>query len=122
MLSKEVVRQAVLAGLALQCQIAPQSKFDRKQYFYPDLPKGYQISQYDVPLCTAGMLLQFITSHAFPLCLTAASVKGLQPESRILPCSAVNLSVTKQGLPSTKYQGWERVSCIMRIAQGLHKD
>ena len=57
MLSKEVVRQAVLAGLALQCQIAAQSKFDRKQYFYPDLPKGYQISQYDVPLCTAGMLL-----------------------------------------------------------------
>ena len=55
MLSKEVVRQAVLAGLALQCKIAPQSKFDRKQYFYPDLPKGYQISQYDVPLCTAGM-------------------------------------------------------------------
>ncbi|KAL3130343.1 Glutamyl-tRNA(Gln) amidotransferase subunit B-1, chloroplastic/mitochondrial [Trebouxia sp. C0009 RCD-2024] len=55
-LSKEVVRQAVLAGLALQCQIAPQSKFDRKQYFYPDLPKGYQISQYDVPLCTAGHL------------------------------------------------------------------
>ena len=53
-LSKEVVRQAVLAGLALQCKIAPQSKFDRKQYFYPDLPKGYQISQYDVPLCTDG--------------------------------------------------------------------
>ena len=53
-LSKEVVRQAILAGLALQCSIAPQSKFDRKQYFYPDLPKGYQISQYDNPLCTAG--------------------------------------------------------------------
>jgi len=48
-LSREVVRQAVLAGLALQCKIAPQSKFDRKQYFYPDLPKGYQISQYDIP-------------------------------------------------------------------------
>ena len=56
-LSKEVVRQAVLAGLALQCSIAPQSKFDRKQYFYPDLPKGYQISQYDMPLCTAGAQL-----------------------------------------------------------------
>lgn len=61
-LSKEVVRQAVLAGLALQCKIAPQSKFDRKQYFYPDLPKGYQISQYDVPLCTHGEQLAIALS------------------------------------------------------------
>ena len=61
------MRQAVLAGLALQCQIAPQSKFDRKQYFYPDLPKGYQISQYDEPLCTAGTLLQSVQK----LCITA---------------------------------------------------
>ena len=60
------MRQAVLAGLALQCQIAPQSKFDRKQYFYPDLPKGYQISQYDVPLCTAGTALH----SAQKLCIT----------------------------------------------------
>lgn len=78
MLSKEVVRQAVLAGLALQCQIAPQSKFDRKQYFYPDLPKGYQISQYDVPLCTAGMLLQSFHKPCIQLYLTAASLETLK--------------------------------------------
>ena len=64
-----MVRQAVLAGLALQCEIAPQSKFDRKQYFYPDLPKGYQISQYDAPLCTAGTLLQSVQK----LCITYVS-------------------------------------------------
>lgn len=52
--NEEMVRLAVTAGLALNCQVAPRSKFDRKQYFYPDLPKGYQISQYDVPIAADG--------------------------------------------------------------------
>ncbi len=46
----------VMIGLALGCEIAPQSLFHRKNYFYPDSPKGYQISQYDVPLCRGGRL------------------------------------------------------------------
>jgi aspartyl-tRNA(Asn)/glutamyl-tRNA(Gln) amidotransferase subunit B len=50
----EAVRLATLAGLALGCEIAPHSIFHRKNYFYPDLPKAYQISQYDEPLCTGG--------------------------------------------------------------------
>ncbi len=54
MLNAEVVNKAVRAGLALGSRIAAVSKFDRKQYFYPDLPKGYQISQYDVPICAGG--------------------------------------------------------------------
>jgi aspartyl-tRNA(Asn)/glutamyl-tRNA(Gln) amidotransferase subunit B len=50
----EAIRRAVMIGVALECEVATVSKFDRKNYFYPDLPKGYQISQYDQPLCFAG--------------------------------------------------------------------
>ncbi|MES2201739.1 MAG: Asp-tRNA(Asn)/Glu-tRNA(Gln) amidotransferase subunit GatB [candidate division FCPU426 bacterium] len=55
-LNAQVVEYAVMAGLALNCTIAGHSKFDRKQYFYPDLDKAYQISQYDLPICLNGWL------------------------------------------------------------------
>ncbi len=55
-LNKEVVNYAIKAGLALNCEIVEFSKFDRKNYFYPDLPKAYQISQYDLPICKKGYL------------------------------------------------------------------
>ncbi|MCI1273618.1 MAG: Asp-tRNA(Asn)/Glu-tRNA(Gln) amidotransferase subunit GatB [Clostridiaceae bacterium] len=55
-LNKECVNMGILTGLALHCTIPHRCKFDRKQYFYPDLPKGYQISQYDEPICVNGYI------------------------------------------------------------------
>ena len=55
-INKEAVRKVIKTGISLNCKIPEHSKFDRKNYFYPDLPKGYQISQYDKPFCKEGFL------------------------------------------------------------------
>ncbi len=55
-MNRRAVEMAMMVGMALGCRIARFTKWDRKNYFYPDLPKGYQISQYDLPLCADGEL------------------------------------------------------------------
>jgi len=55
-INKEAVEMSMLVGLALGCKIARKTKWDRKSYYYPDLPKNYQISQYDQPLCYEGQI------------------------------------------------------------------
>jgi len=58
-MNEEAVRKTILAGLMLGCEITRVSKWDRKNYFYPDMPKNYQISQYDLPLCKGGHVGKF---------------------------------------------------------------
>jgi aspartyl-tRNA(Asn)/glutamyl-tRNA(Gln) amidotransferase subunit B len=55
--NRTAVEWTILLGLALECEVAPHSVFSRKNYFYFDNPKGYQISQYDLPLCTSGKMI-----------------------------------------------------------------
>src|ERR1700760_2684679 len=62
-LSREAVELALKAAIALNCSVNPVSQFARKNYFYPDSPKGYQISQYDRPLCEHGYV-DIMTSAA----------------------------------------------------------
>ena len=56
-MNAEAVRKTILSGLMIGCSITRFSKWDRKNYFYPDMPKNYQISQYDLPLCLGGAVL-----------------------------------------------------------------
>jgi len=55
-MNRDAIEMSMMVGMALNCSIAEFSKWDRKNYYYPDLPKGYQISQYDLPLCSDGQL------------------------------------------------------------------
>ncbi|MBT7303422.1 MAG: Asp-tRNA(Asn)/Glu-tRNA(Gln) amidotransferase subunit GatB, partial [Victivallales bacterium] len=55
-MNREAIRKTIIAGLMCGCEIAPYSKWDRKNYYYPDMPKNYQISQFDLPICLGGVV------------------------------------------------------------------
>ena len=74
-INKEAVHMAILVGLALGCEIPEYSKFDRKNYFYPDLPKGYQISQFDQPICGAGIQVVEYEGKKRPIRITRAHLE-----------------------------------------------
>lgn len=74
-LNEEAVRLTVVTGLLLGCEISRFSKFDRKNYFYPDMPKNYQISQYDRPLCLGGGVAIAAASGPKTVCLTRIHIE-----------------------------------------------
>ena len=63
-LNRGAIERTVLAGIMLGCETPPISKWDRKNYFYPDMPKNYQISQFDLPLCLGGGVPLY--DHCYP--------------------------------------------------------
>ena len=81
-LNERAIHFGLMIGLALESQIAERSLFHRKNYFYPDLPKGYQISQYDVPLCLGGRLGD-VRIHRVHLEEDAAKLNHLGESGRI---------------------------------------
>ncbi len=73
--NKKAIEFSVKTGLALGCQIRPSSVFARKNYFYPDLPKGYQISQYDQPICEHGELTFTVDGREKTVSITRAHME-----------------------------------------------
>ena len=74
-LNKEAVRKAVQFGVAVNAEIAPQSVFSRKNYFYPDLPKGYQISQFELPIVGKGELIIDLEAGSKTIGITRAHLE-----------------------------------------------
>lgn len=74
-LNKQAMEYAIMCGLALNCSITSFSKFDRKNYFYPDLPKDYQVSQFDKPICGEGRLTVLINGKEKTFGITRAHLE-----------------------------------------------
>jgi aspartyl-tRNA(Asn)/glutamyl-tRNA(Gln) amidotransferase subunit B len=94
----QAVRYGLMMGLALECEIAPRSIFHRKNYFYPDLAKGYQISQYDIPLCSGGRLGD-VRLHRIHLEEDAAKLVHLGRSGRIHGSDASIVDYNRGGTP-----------------------
>jgi len=94
----EAVHFALMIGMALECEIAPRSIFHRKNYFYPDLPKGYQISQFDTPICGPGKL-NGVRIHRAHLEEDAAKLIHVGSSGRIHGSDASVVDFNRGGTP-----------------------
>ncbi len=97
-INERAIHYGLMIGLALGCQLAPRSIFHRKNYFYPDLPKGYQISQYDEPLCRGGEL-DGVRIHRVHLEEDAAKLIHAGGGGRIHGSSASVVDFNRGGTP-----------------------
>ena len=96
--NEQAVRYAAMIGLAFECEIARRSEFHRKNYFYPDSPKGYQISQYDVPLCRGGRLGE-VRIHRAHLEEDAAKLEHVSASGRIQGAERSVVDFNRCGTP-----------------------
>ena len=96
--NEQAVDYAIRIALALGCEVAPRSIFHRKNYFYPDLPKGYQISQYDIPLATGGRLGD-VRIHRVHLEEDAAKLIHVGDSGRIHGSGASLVDFNRGGTP-----------------------
>jgi len=96
--NEQAIRYALQIGLALGCEIAPHSIFHRKNYFYPDSPKAYQISQYDIPICGAGRLGD-VRIHRAHLEEDAAKMVHVGTSGRIHGSGASLVDFNRGGTP-----------------------
>jgi aspartyl-tRNA(Asn)/glutamyl-tRNA(Gln) amidotransferase subunit B len=94
----QAIQYGLMMGMALGCEIAPRSIFHRKNYFYPDLAKGYQISQYDIPLCSGGRLGD-VRLHRIHLEEDAAKLVHVGQSGRIHGSDASIVDYNRGGTP-----------------------
>ena len=94
----QAVQYGLMMGMALDCEIAPRSIFHRKNYFYPDQAKDYQISQYDIPLCSGGRLGD-VRLHRIHLEEDAAKLVHVGESGRIHGSDASIVDYNRGGTP-----------------------
>jgi aspartyl-tRNA(Asn)/glutamyl-tRNA(Gln) amidotransferase subunit B len=125
-LNKKVVEFAIRAGLAMDCEIARSSRLARKNYFYPDLPKGYQISQYELPICTNGHIDISINGAAKRIRLTRIHVEedaGKSIHDLRIDASLVDLN--RAGVPLLEIvsepdiRSAEEAGCYLRTLRAI---
>ncbi len=117
-LNAEAVHFGLMIGMALGCEIAPRSIFHRKNYFYPDLPKGYQISQYDIPLAREGRLGE-IRIHRVHLEEDAAKLIHAGASGRIHSAEASVVDFNRGGTPLVEIVSEPDVRSAAQAAEWL---
>lgn len=125
-LNQAVVEKAILLAAAMQTEIQPVSYFDRKNYFYPDLPKGYQISQYDMPLARSGFLdlpmpdgtRRYVTIHKLHLEEDAGKTKN-EKNKRLIDFNRCGVPLVEMVTGPDLRSADEAAQYLMRLRQLL---